>query len=323
MKSICLAFCFGLALATTTSFATGPASAEQDPPGSFFTKYFISPDYVFKEIDYRPTEDRVLNRLIAIDTKNPKVRSQVGVDLEGRGWPDFVNCELSPDSKWLWIDFNADRHAFEPMLFRRVAGTTFEDLTSSSDVENELNKRYPFEETKFFGWKKDSSGVYVTLQTRGHVNGVFSYSEVLAFYNVITRHATVLSPEFSIPTDADDALARTESAKETAQFRKIIEAKGAVEERSTERDLNLIYNLLKRGLNSEDQQKLVAEEKDWLTTREKKAELDREAFTAERVDVLAQRWLRLTDAPGHTQPAGSPERTAILQATHEAFDTRN
>jgi len=142
----------------------------------------------------------------------------------------------------------------------------------------------------------------------------------LVFYNVITHHATVLSPEFSIPADADDAVARAESAKEMAQFRKIVEAKGPFEQRSTERDLNLIYNLLKRGLNSEDQQKLVAEEKDWLTTREKKAELDREAFTAERVDVLAARWLRLT-AAGDTPPAGSAERTAILQATHEAFDT--
>jgi hypothetical protein len=83
--------------------------------------------------------------------------------------------------------------------------------------------------------------------------------------------------------------------------------------------LNLIYNLLKRGLNSEDQQKLVAEEKDWLTTREKKAALDREVFTEERVDGLAERWLHLT-AGGRTPAAGSAERTAILQATHEAFD---
>ncbi|MBV8352682.1 MAG: hypothetical protein JOZ21_10465 [Verrucomicrobia bacterium] len=293
MKSISLAFSFSLALATATSFATGPASAENDPPASFFTKYFISPDYLFREIDYRPTEDRVLNRLIAIETKNPQVQSQIGADLEGKGWPDFVNCELSPDEKWLWIDFNAGPHDFEPMLFRRVSGTTFEDITDSSGVQSELNKCYPFEESRFFGWKKDSSGVYVTLQTRGHVNGVFSYSEVLAFYNLGTQHATVLSPEFSIPTDADDAAVRAESAKETAQFRKIIGAEGAVEERSTERDLNLIYNLLKRGLNTEDQQKLVAEEKDWLTTREKKAEPEREEFTADRVDVLADRWLRL------------------------------
>jgi hypothetical protein len=68
------------------------------------------------------------------------------------------------------------------------------------------------------------------------------------------------------------------------------------------------------------QQKLVAEEKDWLATREKKQESEREAFTADRVQVLAERWLRLS-AAGHTPPAGSAERAAILQATHEAFDT--
>ena len=104
------------------------------------------------------------------------------------------------------------------MLFRRVSGTTFDDITDSSHVQSELNKCYPFEESRFFGWKKDSSGVYVTLQTRGHVDGVFSYSEVLAFYNVVTHHATVLSPEFSIPTDANDAAVRAKSAKETRSF---------------------------------------------------------------------------------------------------------
>ena len=60
MKSISFAFSSGFALATTTSFATEPASPEHDPPGSFFTKYCISPDYVFKEIDYRPIGNSVL-----------------------------------------------------------------------------------------------------------------------------------------------------------------------------------------------------------------------------------------------------------------------
>jgi hypothetical protein len=48
-----------------------------------------------------------------------------------------------------------------------------EALSSSSDLQNELGNCQMYEEAKSFGWKKDSSGVYVTLQTRGHVNGIF------------------------------------------------------------------------------------------------------------------------------------------------------
>jgi hypothetical protein len=48
-----------------------------------------------------------------------------------------------------------------------------EALSSSSDLQNELGNCQMYEEAKFFGWKKDSSGVYVTLQARGHVNGIF------------------------------------------------------------------------------------------------------------------------------------------------------
>jgi hypothetical protein len=52
----------------------------------------------------------------------------------------------------------------------------------------------------------------------------------MAFYNLITHHATVLSPVFSIPTNADDALEARESAKETAQFWHIIGTQNALGE---------------------------------------------------------------------------------------------
>jgi hypothetical protein len=67
--------------------------------------------------------------------------------------------------------------------------------------------------------------VYLELQTRGHANA--NDLNVLAFCNMLTHHATVLSPVFSIPTHADDFLVATESAKETAQFLHIVGANSA------------------------------------------------------------------------------------------------
>lgn len=283
---------------TTMSFANEATPVvDHDSSHSIeSTRYFISPSahYLFVVVDYTSSDSFPLHQLFAIETKNPRDRHQVGTDLQGRG--SVWTCELSPDELWLWADFNVDRHAVEPLLFRHESGATFEEITGSSDVETELNKCYTYEEARFFGWKKDSSGVYVTLRTRGHANA--NYLDVLAFYNLITHHATVLSPVFSIPTNADDALEARESAKETAQFWHIIGTQNALGENSIERDLNLIYDLLKRSLNSDGQLQLVAEEKNWLATRAKKAESEREQLTAERVKVLTERWLRLTQNAG-------------------------
>jgi hypothetical protein len=247
---------------------------------------------VFKEIDYGQSgTGEMVKRLFAIDSQNPKVQSQIGSDMEGSGLgPNVFDCELSPDERWLWVSFYAGRHDVEPMLFRHVSGTKFEDITDSSGVQAELSKCYSYEETRIFGWKKDSSGVYLKLDTRGQANA--NYLDVLAFYNLITHDAAVVSPVFSIPTNADDALEASESAKESAQFHRIIR-ESAVEEPSIERNLNLIYTLLKRRLNSQEQQQLIAEENEWLATREKKPESEREGFTADRVQALAGRWLRV------------------------------
>lgn len=59
-------------------------------------------------------------------------------------------------------------------------------------------------------------------------------------------------------------------------------------ENSTEQQLNVIYQLLKHRLRAEDQELLVAEEKEWLAKREKlSSDGERDELTRKRINDLA------------------------------------
>jgi hypothetical protein len=249
----------------------GQAAQEEFP-----TEYVVSPKghYIVEIHGGTGSDGGGVYRLYVIETTKTTDRVALGDEYE-RG----IDALFSPDEQWIVLNHYPATGVCKPLLFHHRSEAKFESIPSL-DVDAQVRQLYVKDTgdkegaqspifVKVIDWKPDSSGFTLYLWSK---YGDLQFNGWEAFYNVMDGRPMTTNVRQSSQAEWE----RTATLREQK------------EKLDLEQQLNAIYQVLKTKINKDDQAQLVAQQRQWLTDREKTKPGDRLEFTRKRIAQLTE-----------------------------------